>query len=222
MLDTSASLRYFHIAHELNEEHKEKLKSLDLHFRGNVKSISLISLHPDTPEIGISGITTKEKAIKELEKADFKKPKRDTPEKQLQAYIIRTALKNDNYLSFDINIQFLTSELAIYNEKGKRVVTDILGIDNQNNLIVIELKSSRLKTRIEEQIDNYTSIIEQEQAFFSALVKLLTNGRKWSGDVKKMGVCPKATRVNRKVLREDVREVVYELDAEGEWGFEEL
>lgn len=221
MSGTSASLRYFSIAHELNEEYKERLKSSYLHFRGNLKSFSLISLHPDTPEIGKSNIKTKANGLKELENANLNSAGRETPEKKLQAHIIGTAISNNNFLPFDANIEFLTSELALYNKDGDRKVTDILGFDNQNNLVVIELKSSRLKKKIEEQVDDFTKIIENEKVFFSELVKLLTNGRAWSGGITKIGVWPKAKRVNRKVLKEDVREIVYQMTDEKEWLFEE-
>lgn len=73
---------------------------------------------------------------------------RGTREKELQAWLIKNAINNKG-LYFDATIQFLTSELTLYYNDGeksnKKITTDILGIDQQQNLVIIELKSLREK-----------------------------------------------------------------------------
>lgn len=49
-------LRYFRIAKELNDKYAHSLQENDLHCRGNLNSISLISVNKDTPERGFSSI----------------------------------------------------------------------------------------------------------------------------------------------------------------------
>jgi hypothetical protein len=68
-------------------------------------------------------------------------PKRDTPEKYLQARIIYEAICNNGILPFKNNLLFLTSELVFANKeeyklsKPKRDIrNDILAIDGDNNL----------------------------------------------------------------------------------------
>ena len=43
---------YFDLAHKLNKENKDKLKINQMHFRGSLNSISLISISDEKPEIG--------------------------------------------------------------------------------------------------------------------------------------------------------------------------
>ena len=82
-------LKYFLLAKELNTEHHQKLISKKLHFRGNLNSLSLISVDKNTAEKGIPNIKSKEEAEKCLKSSlNLKPPGRRTPEKELQAWII--------------------------------------------------------------------------------------------------------------------------------------
>lgn len=64
---------------------------------------------------------------------------RDTPEKELQAWIIKDALTNENKFRFDERIEFLTSELALEvelydkHDSRKRYVVDLLGVDENGD-----------------------------------------------------------------------------------------
>ncbi|MBT9138933.1 MAG: hypothetical protein DDT31_01513 [Syntrophomonadaceae bacterium] len=222
-------LKYFRIAHTLNKDNEEILISKRLHFRGNINSFSLISLDKDTPERGISQLPTEKSGQKALnEKIDkileqFRDIKlndpdktRPTPEKALQAWIIGYALKHERILPFGDDIEFLTSELAIPKGK-KKIVNDILGIDGAGDLVVIELKSNRDKTKLEEQVKNFSDVIAPEESLFTELVKLLTE-RKWSGGIKKMIVwpCPK-TKKNLSPVKWKcgITEICYTYDEEG-------
>lgn len=207
-------LKYIRIAHELNQKLSETLLEEEFHFRGNLNSFSLISLSKSSPEIGFSGLKTEAAGLKqynEIIKPNFKLTKeRDTREKELQAWIILNALKNGNQLFFDNNIKFLTSELALTTvDPQKRVVNDILGLDNDNTLVVIELKSVREKKRLEEQIHEFNQVIAQDKTFFSDLVLYLTE-KKWNGKVKNIIVWPDAPTVSKKNWLHDIIEITYQ------------
>ncbi|MCK5706661.1 MAG: hypothetical protein KAI43_03330 [Candidatus Aureabacteria bacterium] len=189
------NLEYFEQAKKLNKEHEDILRERNGHFRGNLKSLSLISLKKNTPECGKSGLNSKKVDVilinKKLDDIEKKGLGRRTREKELQAWIISYA-QNNSVLPFGNSIRFLTSEFA-YGEKdymnGEKVVTDILGIDEENNLVVIELKTGRDKTELEKQIKEFCGLIEQKKDLFKELVKLLLEV-KWSEGIKKIIVWP--------------------------------
>ena len=110
-------LKYISLAHKLNTKHHELMLQHKLHFRGNVKSISLISLAKETPEIGESNIRSEKGALLKLEAIiNGTLPllkNRNTREKELQAWLILNALSSNKQLFFDSKLQFITSELAL-------------------------------------------------------------------------------------------------------------
>lgn len=202
-------LRYIELAHRLNTDQRERLLKSDLHFRGNLSSLSLISLHKDTPELGYAGIRTERKALELLARMEantLPPPGRPTREKELQAWLIRNAMANDHRLFFDDRLRFITSELALMH-KGKRVVNDMLALDEQGGLVVIELKSSRDKARIEAQVEAFLRIIDRRRSFFHDLTRMLT-AREWNGTCSGMVVWPAATIPVRKT-RAGYREICY-------------
>lgn len=203
-------MKYIKLAHDLNTEHHATLMKHKIHFRGNRHSLSLISLDAKTPEIGISGIRTERAAIQKMKDVVNGKHKftkgRETREKELQAWLIYDALSNGHRLFFDRKLHLLTSELAI-TENGKRVVNDLLALDEEGNLVVVELKSSRDLKRIERQVDNFLNVIENNQKFFMELVSALTD-RKWTGQATGMVVWNASFKQVRKI-RKEWREVCY-------------
>lgn len=193
-------LFYIELAHRLNTEYQDRMFRAGLHFRGNLGSLALVSLHKNTPELGYSGIRTKRKALELLDRFEqntLAAPRRPTREKELQAWLIRNALANDHRLFFDGRLRFITSELAL-KEDGKRVVNDMLALDEQDGLVIIELKSSRDKTRIEAQVEAFMRIIDQNRAFFHALTRTLT-GREWSGATSGLVVWNAGKGAGRKI-----------------------
>lgn len=176
------NLDYFQLAHKLNKENRDLLLDKKVHFRANPNSISLISISDDKPELGVKCNAKQyqtseniiENLLKDLDKIKSKpKPKRPTPEKDLQSWIIHYALANKSSLPFDSNIKFITSELAIQNKQGKKIVTDILGYNpSLNEIYVIELKSERLRKRLIEQVNNFEKIIIENPEFFNSLMAI--------------------------------------------------
>jgi len=179
-------LRFIELAHELNTCHHQDLVRAKLHFRGSINSMSLVSLSKETPEIGLSNIRSKasaESKLRELLAGTLSLTRgRNTPEKEVQAWLIHTAMANDYKLAFDPDLRFITSELALVHN-GVRVVNDILALDADGNLVVVELKSSRSRKVIEGQVRKFMGCIEQRRDLFAALVTLVT-GRAWSGGTK--------------------------------------
>lgn len=208
------TFKYFKLANELNETYKKKLLTLSMHCRGNMQGISLVSLNPDTPEKGYSSITTKEKFNKLVDalasdKLALEFPKRNTPEKLLQATIIDKAMKHPSHLlPFGDNIQFITSELVMYNRANQKTVNDILGFSQNKELYIIELKSERLLTELQKQVNDFEDIVKEQADFFYDLLKIY--GLEWDRcSIKKAIVWPKCHSRN-KVFKNDVAEFTYE------------
>lgn len=200
-------LKYIKIAKDLNEKFKAELVKKKLHFRGNLGSFSLISLDRKTPEQGKSRFTNekllnmnKDQMDKFWSKIDnilarkrekiARKESRPTREKELQAWIINYAINNNYKLPFSSGLKFLTSELAF--QTYKKIVNDILAIDQEGSLVVIELKSARHKQELMGQVDDFCGVIAVEEEFFKELVELLEEEREWSGEIRRMIVWPDA------------------------------
>jgi hypothetical protein len=208
-------LKYFRLAKELNDENHELLVEKKFHFRGNENSISLISLNKETAEKGISNITDKEKAKLLLENLpNLEEPKRNTPEKVIQAWIIHTAMKNNGRLPFKDNLTFITSELVFKNkeeynllEQKKDIRNDILAFDNENNLCIVELKYTR-SNDVKKQTLEFEKVVKNEFDFFNELLTLHTN-RIWNKEIRKISVWPYTSGSPKKQEFLSVEEVNY-------------
>ena len=109
------NFEHFENATNWNHDHHDALKKKQCHFRGNFGGVSLVSLHPDSPELGITGVTDPVAALEDgiNEVLAGEGPHRDTPEKQLQAWLINRILfgKAPEFWT-KYKLTFLTSELA--------------------------------------------------------------------------------------------------------------
>jgi hypothetical protein len=185
------AVKYFQLAHNLNQEHRTTLIRRDLIFRGNAGSISLVSTAHASPLLGLSNLTAANlRYVTELlskgKEFSFEPPGRPTPEKVLQASILRFALKNVRF-PFAHDVSYMTNEIRVpYN--GKTVLADLLGIDDNGTLVVIELKSKRLKSKLIAQIETFFNAIEDKRDFFQELVSIY--GKEWTGAVKGIVVWP--------------------------------
>ena len=216
MNSSPLTTEYFKLVSTLNKDFEEILIEKQVHFRDSLNSFSLISLSKEKPELGIRcnfKSYTHTNDLDSLIKADIDKIKkengRSTPEKELQSWIIKYALKNKGRLPFNEDIHFITSELAIMNKEGKKIVNDILGYNKKTNqLCIIELKSDRLLTRLREQVDNFEQIILENTTFFNEL--LFLNDIKFSNSfsIIKIVVWPYNKTSPKKELKE-VRVVEY-------------
>lgn len=151
----------------------------------------------------MSGITESNAADK-LKSFNPHPPKRSTPEKRLQSWIILSAIRNGGMLPFGENLTFVTSEFAGKTSDGKKIVNDILAIDDTNSLVVIELKSER-STKVLEQAIEFKKHIEEKRELFAELTQLMTE-REWSGKIRCIAVWEKAAGKARPI-KEEYREV---------------
>lgn len=169
---------FFDQAFKLNNDFRDILQKNEIHFRGSINSLSLISVSRDKPELGVRCKNhddwTSEILHTYICKINCKpNPKRITPEKALQAWLIKKALKTENRLEFDKTIHFIASELAIYNDNGAKIVSDIIGYDTKTNqLVIIELKSERLLKKLIAQVNTFRKIVEDNFQFFQELVSI--------------------------------------------------
>ncbi len=210
-------LKYFQQAQLLEEEFGALLLAHEMYLRANKGSLALISVSKETPELGISfkgsmpfTAAQLEASIQAVQKKE--KPGRKTPEKVLQAWMIRTAQRQNHCLPFPKDIRFITSELAM-DIDGKRIVSDILGFDLvQQCWVVLELKSDRAYKRLKEQVNNFVSIIENEEnkEFFEGLLAL--HGYKAVNPPMKAIIWPNgATSPYPKWKADGIVEYVYEV-----------
>lgn len=169
---------YFRLAHELENKFHAKLSKNEVHFRPSMNSLSMISVSSLKPEIGCSCKNHDEWSDEIIESyiqiIDTKEPpKRPTPEKSLQAWMIKYSQNHDFYLPFERKTKFITSELAITNSRGEKIVSDIIGYDMSSQaIVVIELKSERLLTRLVEQVDNFEKIIQENENLFKEILNI--------------------------------------------------
>lgn len=210
-------LQYFKQAYELNELHKRILLENNVHFRASRNSVSLISVSNEKPELGVKCKYKKWPSeipsgsiLKDIQKIKNKStPARKTPEKELQSLIIKYALNNNNQLPFDTEIKFITSELAMVNENGKKIVTDLLGYNEGNNqLYIIELKSNRLLKRLIQQVNNFEKIINSNLILFENILSIY--GFSKIKDIKKLVIWPHATTSPKiELMKENISEITY-------------
>lgn len=210
-------LHYIELAHRLNQEQHARLLKVQAHFRGNRNSLSLISLRKDTPQLGPPPVKTARTALERLKVWEQKlpvPPKRVTREKEVQAWCILDALRNNGALPFDRRLRFLTSELVRYQGTQKHV-NDILALDADGGLVVIELKSTRSKAQIEAQVETFMAIIQNDPVFFGGLCRSLAD-REWNQKVTGMVVW-NASGMGVRKIKAGIREICF-TDAERDHG----
>ena len=164
---------------ELAEVRKSRLG--EVHFRPTSKGVTLISLHPDRPQLGMGF-----KGVKNLKKkfeAKFqthcvhRTPKRRTPEKRLQSFLIANAYRNARQLinlegnSGGAELFFVTDELSLPFD-GKKIVCDIIVLQ-RDQPVVIELKTQRQKKQLVKQVIDYATLVEEHQEQFCQLFSVI-------------------------------------------------
>jgi hypothetical protein len=129
---------------------KDELSLKLMWLRPSVYQISAISCCEETPQLGFPDISTC-KLAKIMEKR-LSPPKRKTPEKRLQSWLIQQALKSGGRLEplEDIlggQYWFVSDEIAL-NTASEKMVADMLLVrvdsDGLASLVNAELKSKRL------------------------------------------------------------------------------
>lgn len=162
----------------------------EVHFRPSSRGIAMIGLLPDRPQRGLTHITNLPNLITSFD-ALFQqhcvhaRHGRPTPEKKLQSHLIADAIRHDGMMQ-TLNVQLsatptpsrlelVTDEIAVPTANGK-VVCDLLAlhhIDDASLPAVIELKSSRDKTRLITQVETYAAFVDAHAAAYEALYSAL-------------------------------------------------
>ena len=129
---------------------KDRLSRKLLWLRPSVNRISAISCCENTPQLDFSGITSGE--LEKILEAQLSPPGRKTPEKRLQSWLIRQALKSGGRLKVLDDVLggewwFVSDEIALRTASKKKLVADLLlvRVDAQGraSLVNAELKSER-------------------------------------------------------------------------------
>lgn len=151
-----------------------------VHFRPSATGVAMVGLTPDKPQRGKSGIQNLERLAKKFEE-EFKThcidpvQGRDTPEKELQSFLIRNALSKarrmtslESAVGAGAALLFITDELSLPDDEGK-VVCDLLALRGEDTPVIIELKSSRDRGRLVYQLERFAQAMDDNPEEFSRL-----------------------------------------------------
>lgn len=170
-------LSCFRLALEFEQEFAEVLLKHEVHFRGKLHSLSLISLSKERAGVEILYKNYRSRSIKTLLQHIHEIQKKAPPKKRiyenlLQAWIIKESKLNGGSLPFDNDIKFITSELAITN-KGNKYFMNIIGYDIITfQIVIIVLRANRLCSKLKENFDDFADIFTENYTFFEQLIQL--------------------------------------------------
>ena len=128
---------------------KDDLSRKLLRLRPSVNGISAVSCCEDTPQLGFTNISPRN--VEAILEKPLSPPKRATPEKQLQSWLIQQALRSNGRLELLDHILggqylFVSDEIAL-KTASEKVVADLLLVridsDGLASLVNAELKSKR-------------------------------------------------------------------------------
>jgi hypothetical protein len=157
-----------------------------VHFRPASTGVSLVGLLPDRPQRGKSGLTNLDNVAANFEKLFEDNcitvdQGRVTGEKALQSFLIREAYVNNRRMASlnaassttdaPVDLWFVTDELALPLDDGK-IVCDILALHRDGNRlrpVLLELKDDRQLTRLVEQVDSYSRLMDKHDELFGEL-----------------------------------------------------
>jgi hypothetical protein len=180
---------------------RDKLSRKQLRLRPSVGSFSLVSYAAKTPQLGSSNLNS----ISDLERAQGKKlskPRRDTPEKELQSWFIREALHNGgivnplNDVLKDGQYWFVSDEIAIAIKRKplEKLVADLLLVkvdaEGLAHLVNVELKYDRL-TQAFDQVMKFRAALEHPelQGLWKQFAETMTGKQfRWQPSQKAHGI----------------------------------
>ena len=181
-----------------------------VHFRPGSKGFSMIGLLHDRPQLGKGGLQSPERLAKNFETM-FAKHCRDIElgkvagEKQLQSFLIRESYRHGRRLepinvaskgtNEPVELTFVTDEIALPLARGK-MVCDILALRRDGGRctpVLLELKDSRLQSKLEQQVKEYSALVHEHRIDFAALFGALLGERiRFDGPPEKWIVWPSA------------------------------
>ena len=157
-----------------------------VHFRPGSSGIAMVGLLHEWPQRGKSGLTNLDDIVADFDAMfaahcrDIKQGRR-TGEKALQSFLIREAyghgrqLKSVNVASRatdePVELTFITDEIPLPVAEGK-IVCDVLALRRDGGRcvpVLLELKDDRQLTRLVEQVDGYSVLMDQHADLFAEL-----------------------------------------------------
>lgn len=190
-----------------------------VHFRPTTNGVTMVSLLDTSPQLGHGPYDAARLAADftaQFARYCLDAPNRPTPEKQVQSYLIADAYRHDRHMTAlgAGRVLFVTDELALFQDDGRKVVCDILAFrpdvadPSQGVPVLIELKSARQMTRLLEQLRSYAQEMARYTAAFERLysavfgrdIHFTAPPERWlvwpaAGDMQK--VDPRATELSR-------------------------
>ncbi len=181
-----------------------------VHFRPSSTGVAMVGLLPDRPQRGKGGLRDLARVASDFE-AMFTAHCRDieqgriTGEKKLQSWLIRDAYTHGRRLDAintasartndPVELVFITDEISLPTDTGK-IVCDILAlrVDHMRSTpVLMELKDSRMLTRLVEQVEGYAGLVDEHADLFADLFgALLGHNVKFDGPTEKWIVWPQA------------------------------
>lgn len=145
-------------------------------FRPSSSGFAMVGLQPEKPQLGNAYNNTTH-LIENFESeftrhCDGPVPKRPTPEKKLQSFLVSDALTHERRLQkIDDALVFLTDELVIPSFEGDQRL-DILALRRVSQgarLALIELKSERAMTELLQQTQAYADFLNNHRERLAGL-----------------------------------------------------
>lgn len=214
------------IRSEQFQEFRDKLSRKLLCLRPSVGGISAVSCCENTPQLGFSNIS-----IHKLERIldeQLAPPKRRTPEKRLQSWLIQHALESAGRLKPIDDVLggqnwFVSDEIALRTASNKKVVADMLTVrvDAQGLacLVNAELKSERQMETF-RQVLRFRTALEHPglQEGWKRFAEVMTGEQfRWNPSQETRGVViwPALGKSPRKALADEKRKAYPRVDVIG-------
>lgn len=229
-----------HWAERIEHDLHDLVRRLDVpvFFRPGASGISMVGLTAERPQRGKSGITNLNKLRENFDEQFLTHctqtdQGRDTPEKQLQSFLLRSAIcasaerwiaplnEASAKTAMPVKLRFAVDEIPLP-YKGGKIVCDILAMrETLTGYVpaVIELKSNREMKRLIEQVTGYAALVDRHLELFRRLFSvLLRENLKLNGPCEKWIVWPMAgTETDPKeneLTEHGIRVVGYDRDGE--------
>lgn len=181
-----------------------------VHFRPGSSGVAMIGLLPDRPQRGKSGLRNLGAVVSGFDAMYATHCRnieqgRVTGEKALQSFLIRESFKSGRKLSAineaskltdePVELTFVTDEIPLPRADGK-IVCDILALrrdGSRKTPVVLELKDDRLLSRLIEQVEGYSLLVDEHSELFGRLFgALLGEEVRFDGPAEKWIVWPAA------------------------------
>lgn len=149
-------------------------------FRPTTTGFGMVGLLIAKPQLGTS-YTSTAKVLTDFEsefsrQCDGPGPKRYTPEKRIQSYLVADALTHERRMeALDEALVFLTDELVIPSIEGDQRL-DMLALrrlPQGARLVLIELKSERAMTELLRQAQTYSGFLDNHMTSLSDLASAI-------------------------------------------------